>query len=211
MNAGSPVLQASRPGWDFASTGWLVLTGLAPALDEDVFWDLLDGIDWGPKASPVRAAKALVQRIAPADCAGAVVRDQALGRRLAEHLEQWEYAQGESLGLSDDAFMSLVHHLIGLGQGTYERLMRSPDLAKRFVQQGKFTAGLGRVLRRAQALYSLTELTEAIASLGRVSAFDSGLSFDDQQLVEHPGHGLGIALVRPGGTRIVFADGDLAT
>ncbi len=209
MNTGASGLRASRPGWDFASTGWLVLTGLAPALDEDVFWDLVDGIDWGPKASPVRAAKAVVRRIAAADCAGAVVRDRALGRRLAEHLEQWEYAQGESLGLADDEFMALVHHLIGLGQGTYERLMRAPELAKRWARRGRFTARLERVLRRAQALYELAELTEALASLGRASDFEPGRALADQQLVEHPMHGLGIALVRADGTRIVFADGDL--
>lgn len=202
-------LGPSRPGWGFASCGWLALTGLAPALEEDVYWDLLDEIGWGPKTSLERAAKAVVKRISAADCAGGVQRTQALGRLLAEQLEQWEYARGESLGLSDDKFMALVHHVVGLGQATFLRVQREPELAIRWVRQGRFKAGVLPVFQRAQELYPLEELTEALVALADPVAVADADRLTDQQLVLHKEYGLGIVLVRGGATRIVFSDGDL--
>jgi len=202
-------LLVSRPDWDYASCGWLALIGLAPAMDEDVFWDLLDRIGWGAKTDPDRAAKGIVKRISASDCAGAVLCAQALGRRLAERLEQWEYVQSESLGLTDDKFMALVHHLIGLGQATYLRVQREPGLVRRFVSRGGFKASVLRLFHRAQALYSIDELTEALLAVGQPGPFAAGGRPTDQQLVWHPSHGLGIALVRRAETRIVFIGGDL--
>ena len=209
MNPAPASLKPSRPGWDFSSCAWLALAGLAPVLDEDIFWDLLDEIGWGPRASAQRAAKALVRRIAVADCAGAMGCARGLSRRLAERLEQWEYERGQPLGLSDDRFMVLVDHLIGLGQATFLRVQRDPALVMKWVRQAKLRAGVQQVFTQTTTLYPVEELREALAALGEPADLAGTERLADQQIVQHPEHGLGVALVRSDETRVVFEAGDL--
>ncbi len=207
-----PTLQPSHPGWDFRACAWRALTAEAPLMELEVFWDLVEAIGWGRETDVARAARVVADRASAADCAGADGREARLAVRLQERLERWEHENGQQLPLADDDYAAMVHHLVGLGQGEYERVLREPQRVVRRAERRLFRKSFAEVFPAAAQLYPLAEFHEALAAAVEPLPVDprtADSQLDDLQVIDHPQHGLGVALMRPAGSRLVFADGDL--
>ncbi len=207
-----PTLQPSQPGWDFRACAWRALTAEAPLMELEVFWDLVEAIGWGRGTDVARAARVLADRASAADCAGADGREARLAVRLQERLERWEHENGQQLPLADDDYAAMVHHLVGLGQGEYERVLREPQRVVRRAERRLFRKSFAEVFPAAAQLYPLAEMHEALAAAVEPLTADprtADLQLEDLQVVDHPQYGLGVALVRQSGSRLVFTDGDL--
>jgi hypothetical protein len=209
MKSDHPHLSPAQPGWDFAACAALFLVGAAPEMEEDVFWDLAEEIGWSRNLDLERAGLALFKRLPLTDSVGAANRARSLSRVLQERLEAWENESGKKIPLGDDRFMDLVNHIVGLGQTMYHRVMRDPTLALKRAERADFRESFLHVFSSAEKEYAIQDLFEALRILGDVRTFEPGAELSDYDLVEHEQYGLGIALVRETGSRIVFQDGDL--
>jgi hypothetical protein len=204
-------LVPSEQPWDFLRCAQLHLKLVMPPMPEDRFWDLVEGLGWGARATVAGAGARLAKKLRLVDCVAAANRAQELGSRLRERLEEWERDSGQSLPLSDDAFMALVHHVVGLGQSEYLRLMREPTLAQRRTRLRTFRDSFLQIFQAAQQGYPLEDWAEALEAAGTPIPHDQAEARIDGALVDHPAHGLGLVRHPPGGAQIrwVFAEGDL--
>lgn len=204
-------LVPSEEHWSFERCAGFYLAAVMPPMPEDRFWDLTEHIGWRARPSIAGAGARLAKMLRLVDCVAAANQARRQGALLRDFLEAWERDSGKQLSLADDAYMHLVHHLVGLGQGEVHRIRLDPTLALRRAQRGSFRASFLSVFQAAEQAYPRAAWQEALHAAGAPVPWRDPAGSEDGALVEHPEHGLGLvrALPGPGPLRVVFEAGDL--
>lgn len=101
--------------------------------DEDLFWEKVAEIGWGTKTTDYDQIKAKILRAwTPAFTASFRERKRELNDKLYKRLDP------VITGVSDDGFMDLRDHIIGLGRETYEAVMKDPAVAQKIVDEHSY-------------------------------------------------------------------------
>jgi hypothetical protein len=109
-------------------------------MPEPEFWKLVDDLGWGTKTTDYKALKKrLVRNMSPNQAAAFSTTLATLRGKLYKVVEQWEDEHDSQIGLGDDGFGDLLHHIIGLGKREYYAALRNPALAHARALKNDFT------------------------------------------------------------------------
>lgn len=110
------------------------------AISGSDFWSLVDRIGWGTKTTDYKLVKrSLMSSFTPAQCEGIAEKEGEFRHALTVVFDKYLNDNDVELGLGDDSFGDLMHHIVGLGKSIYNACMKNPALAVGIARSGKYS------------------------------------------------------------------------
>ena len=189
-----------------------------PASDER-FWKRANEINWDQHTShrdkivdldalnqKLTEAVSVLEFIALGSC------EELLFAKLKQHVQAWsQEAEKNKINLSDERLDHLLHHIVGLGQSSYEHALSHPKAVKARAERGTFREDFQKVFTlRDTTHYRPHELKPFIEKSKVKKGYDPKQTFAPGDFLLHPnlGEGVVIATDSTKGAYVVFAEGE---
>jgi hypothetical protein len=189
-----------------------------PASD-DRFWKRAGEINWDQHTShrdKVVDLDALNQKLTESV---SVLEFIALGTceaqlfaKLKQHVQTWsQEAEKNKINLPEERLDHLLHHIVGLGQSSYEHALSHPKAVKARAERGTFREDFQKVFTmRDTTHYRPHELKPYFEKSKNKKNYDPKQTFSPGDFLLHPnlGEGVVIATDSTKGAYVVFAEGE---
>jgi hypothetical protein len=196
------------------------LTPLVPGpASEERFWKRANEINWDQHTSHRDKIvdvdylhQKLTESVSVLEFIALHKKEVQLFTKLKEHVSSWmNEAEKNKIALPDDRFDHLIHHIVGLGQNSYEHALAHPKAVKARAERGTFREDFDKLfVVRDTTTYRPHELKPYFERVKTKRNYDSSLTFTPGEFVTHDAFGEGVVIGTDStkGAYVVFAEGE---